>query len=92
MLEFYLKKRQTPSVERAIPYEIASLARAFLPLGDVRFFDASGLFADILVAVPPPYSSFWLCNLLSTESPIWAQFPEVLGDAIVKSVRFVNDS
>jgi hypothetical protein len=92
MLEFYLKKEQTASVERAIPYGIASLARAFLPLGDVRFFDASGLFADILVAVPPPYSPFWRCNLLSTESPLSAQFPEVLGDAIAKSVGFVNDS
>jgi hypothetical protein len=49
MLEFYLKKEQTASVERAIPYGIASLARAFLPLGDVRFFDASGLFADRLL-------------------------------------------
>jgi hypothetical protein len=47
MLEFYLKKKQTASVERAIPYGIASLARAFLPLGEVRFFDASGLLADI---------------------------------------------
>jgi len=79
-------------VERAIPYGIASLARAFLPLGDVRFFDASGLFADRLVAVPPPYSPFWRCNLLSTESPVSAQFPEVLGDAIAKSVGFVKDS
>jgi len=92
MLEFYLKKKQTASVERAIPYGITSVARAFLPLGEVRFFDASGLFADIFVTVPPPYSPFWLCNLLSTESPLWAQFPEVLGDAIAKSVGFVNDS
>ena len=92
MLEFYLKKKQTASVERAIPYGIASLARAFLPLGDVRFFDAIGLLADILVAVPPPYSPFLLCNLLSTESPLSAQFPEVLGDAIAKSIGFVNDS
>jgi hypothetical protein len=38
MLEFYWKKEQTASVERAIPYGIASLARAFLQLGDVRFF------------------------------------------------------
>ena len=58
----------------------------------MRFFDASGLFADILVAVPPPYSPFWRCNLLSTESPLSAQFLEVLGDAIAKSVGFVNDS
>ena len=79
-------------MESAIPYGIALLARAFLQLGDVRFFDASGLFADILVAVPPPYLPFWRCNLLSTESPISAQFPEVLGEAIAKSVGFVNDS
>jgi hypothetical protein len=92
MLEFYLKKKQTASVERAIPYGITSLARAFLPLGDLRFFDASGLFSDILVAVPPPYSPFWRCNLLSIESSLSAQFPEVLEDAIVKSVGFVNDS
>jgi hypothetical protein len=92
MLEFYLKKKQTPSVERAIHARDSFASRAFLPLGDVRFFDAIGLLADILVAVPPPYSPFWLCNLLSTESPLWAQFPEVLGDAIAKSVGFVNDS
>ena len=92
MLDFYLKKKQTASVERAIPYGIAWLARAFLQLGDVRFLDASGLFADILVGVSPPYSPFWRCKLLSTESPLRAQFPEVLGDAIAKSVGFVNDS
>ena len=82
MLEFYLKKEQTAKWGD----------RAFLPLGDVRFFDASGLFADILVGIPPLYSPFWRCNLLSTESPLSAQFSEVLGDAIAKSVGFVNDS
>ena len=82
MLEFYLKKKQTAKWSD----------RAFLPLGDVRLFDASGLFADRLVAVPPWYSPFWRCNLLSTESPLSAQFPEVLGEAIAKSVGFVNDS
>ena len=54
------------------------------------FFDASGLFADRFVALPPPYSPFWRCNLLSTESAFSTQFPEVLGDAIAKSVGFVN--
>ena len=58
----------------------------------MRFFDASGLFADRFVAVPPPQSPFWRCNLLSIESPLSAQFPEVLGDAIAKSGGFVNDS
>ena len=58
----------------------------------MRFFDAIELFADIFVAVTPPYSPFWRCNLLSTQSPLSAQFPEVLGDAIAKSVGFVNDS
>ncbi|MEG4575718.1 hypothetical protein QUA56_24045 [Microcoleus sp. N3A4] len=32
------------------------------------------------------------CNLLPIESPLSAQFPEVLGDAIAKSVGFVKNS
>jgi inosine/xanthosine triphosphate pyrophosphatase family protein len=63
-----------------------------LQLGDVQFFDASGLFADILVGIPRLYSPFWRGNLLSTESLLSGQFLEVLGDAIAKSVGFVNDS
>jgi hypothetical protein len=92
MLEFYLKKEQTASVERAIPYGIASLHALFCHWATCGFLTRAGLFADRLVAVPPPYSPFWRCNLLSTESPLSAQFPEVLGDAIAKSVGFVNDS